>query len=211
MELKLEIKFASVEELATVAKALTGLKVEGVPSKVSPAVNPILAAATEQAVAQVEKVNPSNSANTIAAAEPKLTAAEKKAAEKAAKKEQEEAEKADRIARLKAQMEQPDNKAIADAALERSRTGNTPSVNQEVEESAQSIAEEIKALGDKLMAYTGIPLEAKQQLTGQVMTRVGVPQGVRPSQLEQPMLGQFRDEYRSAVESVMNPVMGGLV
>ena len=60
------------------------------------------------------------------------------------------------------------------------------------------------------MGFQGMPLEAKQKLTGDIITKLGV-QGVRPTQLQQPLLGQFRDMYRSAVNSVINPVMGGLV
>ena len=217
MELRLEIKLASVEELATVAKALTGLQVSEVAPKetkrAATATKHIVeecVEATETAEEMIEVESPftAHPSEVKATPEPKAkapTAAEKKAAEKAAKKAQEEADRADRVARLKAQMEA--NKEVANQAL----SNNPPATPTTQEEPAEAIVEEIKQLGDRLMSYSGVALEAKQQLTAQVMAKVGVPQGVRPTQLQQPMLGQFRDMYKAAVEGATNPVMGGLV
>ena len=129
------------------------------------------------------------------------TAAEKKAEKKA----QEEADKANRIAQLKAGMEAQKN--IGTQALDNRAQVN----NVQTEEPTEAIVAEITALGDKLMAFQGMAIEAKQQLTAQIMQKVGVPQGKRPSQCEQPVLGNFRNEYRAAVNSIVNPVMGGLV
>lgn len=218
MELRLEIKLASVEELSTIAKALAGLQV----TEAKPTREPYARTATVSAVEEVHEANEATGDDGMievespftahpsevkATPEPKAkapTAAEKKAAEKASKKAQEEADRQDRIDRLKASMEA--NKEIAGQALTKAAPDSSHAV-----EPVESIVEEIKQLGDRLMAYSGVALEAKQQLTAQVMAKVGVPSGVRPTQLQQPMLGQFRDMYKAAVEGATNPVMGGLV
>lgn len=225
MELRLEIKLASVEELAGVAKALNGLHV----GEVKPATRTTTKTVVKETVEESEPATeeeyeevPSPFSATAGQpvkeepkAEAKPAAASKKqtAAEaKAAKKAHEEAERAERVARLKASMEA--NKEIADQALSKSNdTRETATVGAGAiqEEPVEAIVNEIKSLGDQLMAFTGMTIEAKQALTAQVMAKVGVPQGVRPTQLQQPMLGQFRDMYRAAVSSVVNPVMGGLV
>lgn len=221
MELRLEIKLASVEELAGVAKALSGLQV----GEVKPAkpAKPAIVTTQEQfeetegtGEDEMEEVpspftahppeeTPAPAPTVKAkAASTKQTAAEAKAAKKA----QEEADRKERVERLKASMEQ--NKEIADEALARRSALNTPTTTLQ-EEPIESIVNEIKALGDQLMGFTGMALEAKQKLTSEVMAKVGVPAGVRPTQLQQPMLGQFRDLYRSSVQASVNPVMGGLV
>ena len=201
MELKLEIKLASTEELASIAKALSGItSVDTAP-------------ACDNDSDEMEDVpspytaHPSEVKTAPVTAPAKTTAADKKAqkeAEKEAKKLKDEQEKADRIARLKADME----KQQAQVA------NTTPAINTQVkdvqQEPNEAIVAEIQALGDTLMGFQGMPLEAKQKLTGDIITKLGV-QGVRPTQLQQPLLGQFRDMYRSAVNSVVNPVMGGLV
>ena len=215
MELRLEIKLASVEELATVAKALTGLQV----SEVAPSKEPKRAAPAVKVVEEVTETeeemidvpspytaHPSEVKETPAPAKPKPAASNKviAAEAKAAKKAQEEADRADRVARLKASMEA--NKEIANQALTKNVQDTSPAV-----EPIEAIVEEIKQLGDKLMGFTGVPLEAKQKLTAEIMAKVGVPTGVRPTQLQQPMLGQFRDMYKASVNATVNPVMGGLV
>lgn len=225
MELRLEIKLASVEELAGVAKALSGLQV----SEAKPTREPYGRTATISAVEAVHEANEeagddgmieveSPFAKTTPAPAPAApkgkapTAAEKKAQEKADKKAKEDAERADRIARLKESMEQ--NKGIADQALDKNTEPAPQHDGQDnslKSEPVESIVEEIKQLGDKLMGFTGVPLEAKQKLTADIMLKVGVPQGVRPTQLQQPMLGQFRDMYKASVNATVNPVMGGLV
>lgn len=200
MELKLEIKLASTEELASIAKALSGIaSVDTAPvcgndsEEMEEVESPFTAQPSE---VKVEKSAPAKS-----------TAADKKAqkeAEKEAKKLKDEQDKADRIARLKADMEKQQAQVAS----------TTPAVNTQVqdvkEEPNEAIVAEIQALGDTLMGFQGMPLEAKQKLTGDIIAKLGV-QGVRPTQLQQPLLGQFRDMYRSAVNSVVNPVMGGLV
>lgn len=217
MELRLEIKLASVEELSTIAKALKGLHVgsdEVAAPKVTQAA-PKLSVAVEEVEEESDGMIDVESPYTAHPSEVKTPAAPKEKApsaaeKKAAKKAQDEADRADRVARLKASMEE--NKKVAAQALANNPV--PPVIPQSVttpEETAESITEEIKSLGDKLMSFSGVPLEAKQKLTADIMSRVGVPQGVRPTQLQQPMLGQFRDMYRSAVEATVNPVMGGLV
>jgi len=220
MELRLEIKLASVEELSTIAKALKGLHVgsdEVAAPKVTQAAPKLSVAVAVEEVVEEESdgmidvespytAHPSEVKTPAAPKEKAPSAAEKKAAKKA----QDEADRADRVARLKASMEE--NKKVADQALANNPVPPViPQSGIKPEETAESITEEIKSLGDKLMSFSGIPLEAKQKLTADIMSRVGVPQGVRPTQLQQPMLGQFRDMYRSAVEATVNPVMGGLV
>jgi hypothetical protein len=228
MELRLEIKLASVEELAGVAKALSGLQV----GEVKPAVtakdiaNRAIGHISKQVATSIveettndevvgddgmieveSKYAAQSSAKETPAPSNKVkapTAAEKKSQEKADKKAKEDAERADRIARLKESMEA--NKGIAEQALAKNEPDSSHAV-----EPVESIVEEIKQLGDKLMGFTGITLEAKQDLTSKIMLKVGVPQGVRPTQLQQPMLGQFRDMYKASVNATVNPVMGGLV
>lgn len=221
MELKLEIKLASTEELASIAKALSGMTVTSSADRqvgMSPAlIQPY--GKEEGVVEESEEMEEVESPFTAHPSEVKAeksapakattatTAADKKAqkeAEKEAKKLKDEQDKADRIARLKADME----KQQAQVA------NTTPATNTQVQEAQQesneAIVAEIQALGDTLMGFQGMPLEAKQKLTGDIIAKLGV-QGVRPTQLQQPLLGQFRDMYRSAVNSVVNPVMGGLV
>ena len=209
MKVSLEISFANVDELSQVAAALKGIK--GISFESSEEVVTPKATPAPTTTAEVFQVNVAPKATTPATeptpakeVKPKaLTAAEKKAL----KKEQEEAEKAERIARLKAQMAQTE--AATPATPTTPAVQTAPAVAQG--EDPAAIAEEIKQLGDTLLAFQGMPHEQKQALTAQVMQQVGVPAGVRPSQLQQPMLGQFRDTYRAAVNSVVNPVMGGLV
>ena len=114
MELRLEIKLASVEELSTIAKALTGLQVsEGAPVKetkrAAPTVKHIVEechaatdAAAEEEMIDVESpfapAEPAKETPKPKAASAKVSAAEAKAVKKA----QEDAERADRVARLKA-------------------------------------------------------------------------------------------------------------
>lgn len=236
MELRLEIKLASVEELSTVAAALAGLQVgDATPASVSaraiaPKVRTTVTHELDNEVIGVDEMIEVESPFTAAApasegrkeapadkpAAPAAkvkapTAAEKKAQEKEAKKAKEDAERADRVQRLKDQMEA--QKGPATQALD-NRAANLANAAQESHhpvEPVESIVEEIKQLGDKLMAFTGVDLPAKQKLTADIMLKVGVPAGVRPTQLQQPMLGQFRDLYRSSVNNTVNPVMGGLV
>lgn len=233
MELRLEIKLASVEELATVAKALTGLQVAEVkPAKVTApkhtasieAGKVSLAVEVEETtgedemeevpspfVAHPSEVKDPTPAPAATKTSKAPSAAEKKAQDKAEKKAKEDAERQDRIDRLKAQMEaqkEIGNQALDNRAANLTASGN---VNLTPEEPIESIVEEIKVLGDTLMAFNGVDLDGKKNLTAQVMTKVGVPAGVRPTQLQQPMLGQFRDAYKAMVNSVVNPVMGGLV
>ena len=229
MELRLEIKLASVEELSTIAKALAGLQVgEAKPMPTATEVREVYAkraivntqeqfeqaegTETEEEMIEVESpytAHPSETPADPTPAAPKPRARGASAADaKAAKKAQEEAERAERVAKLKAKMEA--DKLLADQALVNRNTVTDPGPTQQVEP-VELIAEEIKQLGDKLMAFNGVDLQTKQKLTGEVMAKVGVPQGIRPTQLQQPMLGQFRDAYRAMVNSVVNPVMGGLV
>lgn len=219
MELRLEIKLASVEELAVVAQALSGLQVsEGSPApKVNRTATVKLAEETETGDdGMIEVESPfagqqgSDPAPTTAAKVKAPTAAEKKAQDKIDKKAKEDAERADRVQRLKDQMDSQKNPATQ-ALDNRAANLQTAAQNTSQVEPVESIVEEIKQLGDKLMAFTGVPLEAKQKLTAEIMAKVGVPTGVRPTQLQQPMLGHFRDLYRSAVNATVNPVMGGLV
>lgn len=213
MKVSLEISFANVDELSQVAAALKdikGISFESSEEVVTPKATPAPTTAEVVQVNVVPKATTPATEPTPAMEEkvkedkPKaLTAAEKKAL----KKEQEEAEKAERIARLKAQMAQTE--AATPATPATPAVQPAPAVAQG--EDPAAIAEEIKQLGDTLLAFQGMPHEQKQALTAQVMQQVGVPAGVRPSQLQQPMLGQFRDTYRAAVNSVVNPVMGGLV
>lgn len=214
MELKLEIKLASTEELASIAKALSGItSVDTEDRQVG--MSPILSQPYGQSndsdemedVPSPYTAHPSEVKAEKPAPAKATTAADKKAqkeAEKEAKKLKEEQDKADRIARLKSDME----KQQAQVA------NTTPATNTQVQDVRQepneAIVAEIQALGDTLMGFQGMPLEAKQKLTGDIIAKLGV-QGVRPTQLQQPLLGQFRDMYRSAVNSVVNPVMGGLV
>jgi hypothetical protein len=224
MELRLEIKLASVEELSTIAKALAGLQVGEVKPTVEPLREPYakraaaLSAAVEELtepesdeMIEVESpytAHPSETKEAPApAAKPKPASNKATAAEaKLAKKAQEEAERAERVAKLKANMEA--QKDIGAQALTQ-RAENVQNTTQP--EPVESIVEEIKQLGDALMSFTGVDLDGKKGLTAQVMAKVGVPAGVRPTQLQQPMLGQFRDAYKAMVNSVVNPVMGGLV
>lgn len=218
MELRLEIKLASVEELSIIAKALTGLQVSEVaPKEAKRAATTVKVVEevteTEDEMIEVESpYAPSEPTPGATPAKPKPASNKATAAEaKAAKKAQEDADRADRVQRLKDQMELskgPATQALATRAenLQANAQDNYPKV-----EPVESIVEEIKQLGDRLMSYQGVALEAKQQLTAQVMAKVGVPTGVRPTQLQQPMLGQFRDMYKAAVEGATNPVMGGLV
>lgn len=217
MELKLEIKLASTEELASIAKALSGMTVtSSADRQVGTTTTAVSQSQNKEEVEESEEMeevespftaHPSEVRTAPAPTPAKTTAADKKAqkeAEKEAKKLKEEQDKADRIARLKADME----KQQAQVA------NTTPAVNTQVQDVKQEpnedIVAEIQALGDTLMGFQGMPLEAKQKLTGDIIAKLGV-QGVRPTQLQQPLLGQFRDMYRSAVNSVVNPVMGGLV
>ena len=209
MELRLEIKLASVEELATVARALSGLTVGDVnEAKVNVAQVFEEFEAADDEMEEVEspyKAHPSEVKETPAPKAPAKSKAQTAAEKKAEKKAQEEADKANRIAQLKAGMEAQKN--IGTQALDNRAQVN----NVQPEEPTEAIVAEITALGDKLMAFQGMAIEAKQQLTAQIMQKVGVPQGKRPSQCEQPVLGNFRNEYRAAVNSIVNPVMGGLV
>lgn len=218
MELRLEIKLASVEELSTIAKALIGLQVGEV--KPAPRTAPVVKVQltevpenvehTEEEMIEVESpytAHPSEEVKEAPAAKPKPVNSKQTAAEaKAAKKAQEEADRADRVARLKAQMET--SKGPGTEALDKRAA---QPIQDPAVEPVEAIVEEIKQLGDALMAFNGVPLEAKQKLTAEVMAKVGVPQGVRPTQLQQPMLGQFRDLYKASVNATVNPVMGGLV
>lgn len=216
MELKLEIKLASTEELANIAKALSGMTVTSSADRQVGTTTAVSQFQNKEEVEESEEMedvpspytaHPSEVKTAPAPTPAKTTAADKKAqkeAEKEAKKLKDEQDKADRIARLKADMEK-----------QQAQVANTPpAANTQVqdikEEPNEAIVAEIQALGDALMGFQGMPLEAKQKLTGDIITKLGV-QGVRPTQLQQPLLGQFRDMYRSAVNSVINPVMGGLV
>lgn len=215
MELKLEIKLASTEELASIAKALSGMTVTSSADRQVGTTTAVSQPENKEEVEESEEMEEVESPFTAQPSEvkadkpapAKTTAADKKAqkeAEKEAKKLKDEQDKADRIARLKADMEK-----------QQAQVANTPPANntqvQDIkEEPNEAIVAEIQALGDALMGFQGMPLEAKQKLTGDIITKLGV-QGVRPTQLQQPLLGQFRDMYRSAVNSVVNPVMGGLV
>lgn len=208
MELRLEIKLASVEELATVAKALTGLQVGEAKLATAPT-EPEQNPESEEMI-EVESPYTAHPSEVKEAPAKKPAPAKETAAQaKLAKKAQEEAERAERVARLKAQMET--NKNVAGEALAKRAETAIAQDNTQAVEPIEAIAGEIKQLGDTLMGFTGVDLEAKQKLTAQVMAKVGVPQGVRPTQLQQPMLGQFRDAYKAMVNSVVNPVMGGLV
>jgi len=225
MELRLEIKLASVEELATVASALAGLQVaDTTAAPEARSTRSMRSTVTHEldtdnmidvespftdTPPESETNDPTPPPTPNPAPAPKTGKAPTAAEKKAQKKAQEDADRADRIARLKETMDS--QKAIGTQALDNRAANLTASANLTPEESIESIVEEIKVLGDTLMAFNGVDLDGKKALTAQVMTKVGVPAGVRPTQLQQPMLGQFRDAYKAMVNSVVNPVMGGLV
>lgn len=197
--MKLVITLASVAELAEVATKLESMHVQ---SKAQPTSK---VADTPTPSPVVEKAPPTS------ATPKKLTAAEKKALKKA----QDEQEKADRIERLKAQMgnapavaetmppQQPQQQAPAQQYAQ-------PAANI-ASEDPNAIVEEIRQLGDKLNSFQGMPIEQKQQVTGEIMASINAPQGVRPTQLQEPLLSAFRDAYKIKVDSIVNPLMGGLV
>lgn len=224
MELRLEIKLASVEELATVASALAGLQVaDTTAAPEARSTRSMRSTVTREldtdnmidvespftdTPPESETNDPTPPPTPNPAPAPKTGKAPTAAEKKAQKKAQEDADRADRIARLKETMDS--QKAIGTQALD-NRAANTQAQTPVDVESPEAIIEEIKQLGDAFMAFNGVTLEVKKQVTADVMTRVGVPTGVRPTQLQQPMLGTFRDAYKAAVNSVINPVMGGLV
>jgi hypothetical protein len=195
MKLKLEIEFANKEELVSVAQALAGLN----SSTFEPSES------QEEEYEEVE--SPFKPESLVPSEAPKAKDLKaQKEAEKAALKAQKEAEKA----ALKAQKdaEEAQKKEAARIAMEEEKKRILAA---QPEQPSTNVYEEIKALGDKLMAIP-MPIEQKQAIINSCIARVNGPQGVPPSQYPLNLAAPFKDLLAQEVNALMNnKPMTGLV
>lgn len=196
MKLKLEIEFASKEELASVAQALAGLNTSSYSE----------ASDQEEEYEEVESpFKPQSLVETEKpAVETKATKASLKAAkdaEKAAAKAAKEAEEAQKKEAARIAIEE-EKKRILAAQPSQAAPATTTSTN---------VYEEIKALGDKLMGVN-MPIEQKQAIINHCIAKVNGPQGVPPSQYPLELAAPFKQFLEQEVNALMtSKPMTGLV
>jgi len=204
MELKLEIKFASKEELVSVAKALSNLH-----------------------DVDTDEVETSDSGDEYEEVEspfkPQSLVPEAPVKENALTKKETQALKAKEKADLKAAKEKQDAelKETQRLAVEAEKKRILESASQAAPQAPQHTApanqasnvyEEIKALGDKLLGIQGMPIQDKQAIINSCIARVNGPQGVAPSTYPLELAIPFKQFLEQEVNALFsNPPMQGLV
>lgn len=192
MELKLEIRFANKEELRSVAEALLGIPL-----------NTSTSSHEEETVTSDDDdlMEPVESPFAPKAEKP-LTAKEMKALKDAEKKAAKEAKDAEA-----AQAREANRLAIEE---EKKRILNSAPPQEHPE--AATVHADISALGDKLMAFQGLDIAAKQAIINSCIKQVNGPDNVRPSAFPVAIAVPFKNALQAQIEALYtNPPMTGLV